>query len=184
MSRRRPLVLAALCGALALAPCLAAAAKPPHCGDQVPDFAFTDFAGGEHHLSDFSGKYVLLDFWATWCQPCLKETPNLKLALERFQSRGLVIIGMNSDKKQENARRFVRENSIPWLQSSAASTRQVLHHVLKVKWYPTLILVGPQGKILAVSEGEKPPLYGPALLKTLDQMLPPGRPCKHSREGK
>jgi hypothetical protein len=81
---------------------------------------------------------------------------------------------MNSDKKQEDAQRFVRENNIPWLQSSAASTKQVLRHVLKVKWYPTLILVGPQGKILAVSEGEKPPLYGPALLKTLEQTLPPG----------
>jgi thiol-disulfide isomerase/thioredoxin len=175
MSRRRPPVLAALFGALVLAPCLAAAEKQPHRGDRVADFAFTDFAGAEHHLSDFSGKYVLLDFWATWCQPCLKESPDLKQARERFQARGLVIIGMNSDKKQQNAQRFVRENNIPWLQASAASTKQVLRHVLKVKWYPTLILVGPQGRILAVSEGEKPPLYGPAILKTLDQTLPPGR---------
>jgi thiol-disulfide isomerase/thioredoxin len=174
MSRRRPVVLAALFGALALTPCLVAAEKQPHPRDQVADFAFTDFAGAEHHLSEFSGKYVLLDFWATWCQPCLKEAPDLKQAREKFGPRGLVIIGMNSDKKQEDAQRFVRENNIPWLQSSAASTKQVLRHVLKVKWYPTLILVGPQGKILAVSEGEKPPLYGPALLKTLEQTLPPG----------
>jgi thiol-disulfide isomerase/thioredoxin len=174
MSRRRSLVLSALCGALALAPRVAAAEKQPHRGDQVADFAFTDFT--EHHLSDFSGKYVLLDFWATWCQPCLKETPDLKQARQRFQPRGLVIIGMNSDKKQKNAQRFVRENNIPWLQSSAKSTKQVLHHVLKIKWYPTLILVGPQGRILAISEGEKPPLYGPALLQTLDQTLPSDHP--------
>jgi thiol-disulfide isomerase/thioredoxin len=173
-SRSRGLVFALL-GTLALAPCLAAAAKQPRRGDPVADLAFTDFSGAEHHLSDFSGKYVLLDFWATWCKPCLQETPDLKKARERFESRGLVIIGMNSDKKKENAERFVRENEIPWLQSSAESTNQVLHHVLKVKWYPTLILVGPDGKILAVSEGEKPPLYGPALLETLEKTLPAGR---------
>ena len=60
-------------------------------------------------------------------------------------------------------------------QPSAASTKQVLHHVLKGKWCPTLVLLGPDGKILAVSEGDKPPLYGPSLLKTLEEALPPGR---------
>ena len=160
---------------LALAPPHGLAAREPRPGDQVPDFAFADFSGAQHHLSDFAGKYVLLDFWATWCQPCLKETPDLKRAHEQFSSRGLVIVGMNSDKKQEAAQRFVRENDIPWVQSSADSTGQIIHHVLKVKWYPTLILLGPDRKILAVSMGEKPPLYGPALLKTLDQTLPAGR---------
>jgi thiol-disulfide isomerase/thioredoxin len=175
MTRRRGLLLLALAGAMAFAPSLSAAAQEPRPGDQVADFSFTDFAGAEHHLSDFSGKYVLLDFWATWCQPCLKEIPDLKAAGERFQSRGLVIIGMNSDKKLEKAQRFVQENGVPWLQSSAESTKQVIHHVLKVQWYPTLILLGPQGKILAVSVGEKASLYGPALLKTLEQTLPPGQ---------
>jgi thiol-disulfide isomerase/thioredoxin len=175
MNRKIALFWPALLVAMALAPGQRAAAKQPQPGDPVTDFAFTDFAGTEHHLSDFSGKYVLLDFWATWCKPCLQETPGLKRARQQFESRGLVIIGMNSDKKQENAEQFVRENSIPWLQSSPQSTKQVLHHVLKVKWYPTLILVGPEGKILAISEGEKPPLYGPALLDTLEKALPSGQ---------
>ena len=173
-SRRRWLVFALL-GTAVLAPCLAAAGKQPRRGDQVADFAFTDFAGAEHHFSEFSGKYVLLDFWATWCKPCLQETPGLKRALDRFQPRGLVILGMNSDKKQESAEKFVSENEIPWLQSTPESTKQVLRHALKVKWYPSLILVGPDGRILAVSEGEKPPLYGPALMDTLEKTLPAGR---------
>lgn len=70
----------------------------------------------------------------------------------------------------------MQEKGIPWLQSSSPSTNRVIQHVLRVQWYPTLILLGPQGKIRAVSLGEKPPLYGPSLLKTLEQMLPPGHP--------
>jgi thiol-disulfide isomerase/thioredoxin len=176
MTPPRCLILLALVGGLALVSFPCAAEQEPHAGDQVADFAFTDFAGNQHHLSDFAGQYVLLDFWATWCQPCLHEVPDLKQAYEQFRSRGLLIIGMNSDKKLEKAQRFVQENNIPWLQSSYISTNQVTHHVLKVQWYPTLILLGPQGKILAVSFGEKPPLYGPPLLNTLEQILPPGHP--------
>jgi len=172
MIQRAKHLFPALLVVLALAPSLCEAAHEPRRGDLVQDFAFSDFSGVQHHLSDFAGKYVLLDFWATWCQPCLRETPDLKQARERFTSRGLVILGMNSDEKQDSAQRFVRENEISWLQSSAASTESIIHHVLKVKWYPTLILLGPDGRILAVSVGEKPPLYGPALLKTLEQTLP------------
>lgn len=176
MTPPRCFLLLALVGGITSAHLLSAAEQGPHAGDQVADFAFTDFEGCQHHLSDFGGQYVLLDFWATWCQPCLSEVPDLKQAVTQFQSRGLVIIGMNSDKKLEKAQRFVQEKGIPWLQSSSPSTNQVIHHVLNVPWYPTLLLLGPHGKILAVSLGEKPPLYGPALLKTLDQMLPPRHP--------
>jgi thiol-disulfide isomerase/thioredoxin len=175
MTRRYHLLCAALLFTAALVSGVSAPGREPRSGDQVPDFAFTDFAGAEHHFSEFSGKYVLLDFWATWCKPCLQETPGLKRALDRFQPRGLVILGMNSDKQQESAAKFVRANEIPWLQSSPESTKEILHRALKVKWYPTLILVGPEGRILAVSEGEKPPLYGPALMDTLDKTLPPGQ---------
>ena len=174
MTPPRCLMLLALVGGMALVSSPSAAEQEPHAGDQVADFAFTDFAGNKHHLSDFAGQYVLLDFWANWCQPCLNEVPDLKQAVERFRSRSLMIIGMNSDKNLEKAQRLVQEKSFSWLQSSSPSTNQVIHHVLKIKWYPTLILLGPQGKILAVSSGEKPPLYGASLLKTLEQMLPPG----------
>jgi len=170
---RRRTSLVVLVGALALGPSLCAAGRLPHTGERVEDFAFTDFAGTQHRLSDYAGHYVLLDFWATWCQPCLKEIPELKVASQKFQARGLVIIGMNSDKKIEKALQYVQDYAITWLQSSPSSTQEILKHSLKVKWYPTLILLGPQAKILVISEGENAPLYGSELLKTLDQALPP-----------
>jgi thiol-disulfide isomerase/thioredoxin len=172
MKRRRNLWALALVAAVALAPSLSAKSRKPRRGDQVADFTFRDFSGRPHHLSEFAGRYVLLDFWATWCPPCLKEIPTLQEARRRFQSRGLVIIGMNSDKQLARAQQFVGGHHIPWLQSSPESTRQVLRHVLKIRWYPSLILLGPQGTILAVSLDEKPPLYGDSLLKTLDRTLP------------
>lgn len=175
MKRRFPVLIAAWLLTMALAPLPCRAARAPRAGDVVADFSFVDFSGAQHRLSDFRGRYVLLDFWATWCQPCLKEVPDLKRAREDFSARGLMILGMNSDRKMEAARRFVQENQLPWLQSSAPSTKYVIHHVLKVKWYPTLVLLSPGRKILAVSTGTKPPLYGASLLGTLDKMLPAAR---------
>lgn len=176
MKGRFPIFAAALLLVVSVVSSPALAAHKPRAGDSVKDFSFVDFSGRQHRLSDFSGKFVLLDFWATWCQPCLKEIPDLKRARAQFQSRGLVILGMNSDRKIEAARRFVIENNLPWLQSSPASTKYIVHHVLKVKWYPALVLLDPTRRILAVSAGMVPPLYGPVLLKTLNQTLPSGIP--------
>ena len=109
--------LLVLVATLALTPYLNAGERDPHPGDKLVDFAFTDFSGQQHHRYDFAGHYVLLDFWATWCQPCLQEIPGLLQASQQFRSRGLVIIGMNSDKSVEKAGKFVQEKNIPWLQT-------------------------------------------------------------------
>jgi len=153
-------------------PSLLAAAQETGAGEQVADFTFTDFGGKQHRLSDYSGSYVLLDFWATWCGPCVKEVPVLKKAGELYQERGLQILGMNSDQKVEKAREFVQKNQIPWLQSAPQSTRQIIHGPLQVKWYPTMILLNPQHKILFVSGNGQPILTGRKLLKKLDELLP------------
>ncbi len=145
----------------------------PEVGATLSDFTFTDFAGGQHRLSDFSGRYVLLDFWATWCGPCLREVPVLKKADLLYQHRGLEILGMDSDAKVEKARKFVKRNRIPWLQSAPQSTKQIISSELKVKWYPTLILLDPQRKIVLISGDGRPTLKGRTLLEKLDQILPP-----------
>ena len=66
-------------------------------GSQVPDFEFTDFNGKQRRLAEYRGHYVLLDFWATWCSPCLADIPHLKEIYLKYRGKGFEIIGMDSE---------------------------------------------------------------------------------------
>jgi peroxiredoxin len=148
----------------------------PLAGMKVPDFSFTDFAGHQHLLSDFHGHYVLMEFWATWCAPCLHEVPVLKKARELYHSRGLEILGLDSDQSLEKAQRFVMRDQIPWLQADPESTKTIIKNDLKITWYPALILLDPRRKILLVSGNGRTPLAPKELLSALDRQLPPRLP--------
>lgn len=167
------MVFAALLVVAVFAPAWSLGVQKPRPGDRVPDFSFTDFNGENHQLSDYAGRYLLLDFWATWCGPCVKEVPVLKKATELFRSRGLRILGMNSDEKIEKARKFLEKNRVSWPQSAPQSTKKIVDADLKVKWYPTMILLDPQRRIVFVSGDGKRILKGKKLLNKLDKVLPP-----------
>ena len=173
MSRRIYLVVAALLAATVFAPARSLGAQKPRPGDPLPDFAFSDFGGKKHHLSEYSGHYLLLDFWATWCRPCVKEVPILKQAENLYRERGLIILGLNSDEKVEKAREFLAKKDVSWPQSAPPSTKEIADGALNVKWYPTMILLDPQRKIVFVSGNGKKIFKGKKLLKTLDDILPP-----------
>jgi len=162
--------------ALLLAASSFAAGNRPQVGEVVQDFAFTGLDGKGHQLSEFGGHYVLLEFWATWCEPCVHEIPVLKKARELYGKRGLEILGMNSDRSLEKAQKFVSKNQVPWPQAEPQSTKALIKQELKVKWYPTMILLDPQRKILLVSGNGKNPLEGEQLLKELDRLLPSSTP--------
>ena len=66
-------------------------------GAELPDFTFSDFDGKKHKLSEFRGKFVLIDFWATWCKPCLADIPHLKELSEKYKDKGFEILGMDSE---------------------------------------------------------------------------------------
>ena len=150
-------------------------------GCRLPDFGFSGLDGRRYRLSDFSGHYVLLDFWATWCSICLEEEPTLRKAYERFRGRGLEIVGLDSDKHPAKALKYLTEHQLPWPQSATASTKNVLDHVLKVEWYPTMVLLNPEGKILFVTGNGRSFLRGKKLLETLDKLLPRDSSFKSKR---
>ncbi|MFQ5701924.1 MAG: redoxin domain-containing protein [Acidobacteriota bacterium] len=83
-------------------------------GKPAPDFSALTLDGGEIALSSLRGKVVLLDFWATWCQPCIDEMPSLRSAYDRWHDQGFDIIGVNMDDDLEQVRRFVMEHELPW----------------------------------------------------------------------
>jgi peroxiredoxin len=89
--------------------------KEAPAGNKAPDFTLMDLNGREVRLSDFSGKVVLVDFWATWCPPCRAEVPHFKDLYEAYKSRGFEIVGIALDSGGANVvGPFVRENGITY----------------------------------------------------------------------
>ncbi|MCA1815456.1 MAG: redoxin domain-containing protein [Acidobacteria bacterium] len=143
-------------------------------GSELPDFQFTDFRGKKRQLSEFKGKYVLIDFWGLWCPACRHELPYLRAAYSRFQARGFEIIGMNTDEPEivSQIKGQLEKQGMTW----AEATRESIIGVIKsyrIHYFPSTLLVGPDGKIISLSQRNQPDLRGPDLLKSLDRLLPP-----------
>jgi len=83
-------------------------------GNAAPDFTLTDLEGNEVSLADFQGKYVFLDFWASWCSPCRNESPNMVKAYEEFGGENFEIVGVSLDKTAEPWRKAVEEDNMTW----------------------------------------------------------------------
>jgi thiol-disulfide isomerase/thioredoxin len=136
-------------------------------GKEIDDCPFTDFEGRQRNISEFRGNYLLLDFWATWCAPCVAEIPTLKAAYDRFKDRRFAILGIDNDDDPAPARKLVAERGVGWPQATLASIKDRL----KVYAFPTTILLDPAGKI--ISMGANGELRGKNLEITLEKVLPP-----------
>jgi thiol:disulfide interchange protein DsbD len=137
---------------------------------EVPEFSFTDFDGKAHKFSEFHGRVVLLDFWATWCKPCLADIPHLKELYAKYRAQGFEIIGMDSEtlgqdeetpdpefakQRDERARQIVTTRGASWVHATAETAVPVAMRVFDVKLLPAKILIDEQGKIVARVEETK-----------------------------
>lgn len=131
-------------------------------GNVAPAFMLKDLDGKTFDSSKLKGKYYVLDFWATWCKPCMMAMPHVKEMNDKYKDTGkLVVIGINCDKNADKVKSVVAKNNMDWLQllSKNKETDYDLADVYGIKYLPTLIIVSPEGKIVKRLVNDKEALF-------------------------
>lgn len=121
-------------------------------GSPAPEFALNDVNGQPVKLSDFRGKYVLLDFWASWCGPCRRENPNLVKAYDAYKDKGFTILGISLDKPGDKDKwlEAIRKDGLRWTQvSDLKAWESEVAKLYEVNAIPMNFLISPEGKIIA-----------------------------------
>ena len=84
-------------------------------GEQAPDFTVPAFPSGSLHLKNYQGQIVVLTFWATWCPPCVEETPSLEQFAEKMRDQGVIVLSVSVDENQKALQDFVQKNHVSFL---------------------------------------------------------------------
>ena len=116
----------------------------------APDFVTHDLKGKEVRLSDFKGKYLLLDFWASWCRPCRQRAAELKAIYDQLQTRGITVCGLSMDKNKAQWEAATKEDGIIWTNTGELKPfkENTIAADYKVSQLPTMFLIDPDGKII------------------------------------
>lgn len=116
-------------------------------GQTAYGFTMNNELGKAVELASFRGKYVLIDFWASWCGPCIASFPKLKEVYEQYKNKGFEIVGISTDKSESAWHTAVKKYLNPWPQ--LRDTQNIANKYFAVKVLPTTYLIDPDGKIIA-----------------------------------
>ncbi len=144
-------------------------------GKPAPDFSLTLFDGRNIRLSDFRGKVVFLNFWASWCPPCRAEARLLEQSWQRYKDQGVVFLGIDMQDTEEAARRFIQEFGVTYMNGRDPNNRIAIDygvygipesffvdkdgritykHIGELNWETILVKVGEAARSIASTEGK------------------------------
>ena len=133
-------------------------------GVTAPDFTLKDLQGKDLTLSSLRGKYVVLDFWGSWCGWCIKGIPDMKKYYEKYKDR-MEILGVDCNDTEEKWKAAVEKHELPWLHVRNTDEADITVKY-GIQGYPTKIVIDPEGKVAKIVVGEDPAFY-----KYLDELF-------------
>jgi peroxiredoxin len=143
-----------------------AVAKINPIGSEIADFAETDTAGNRVKISSFRGKYVLIDFWASWCRPCRMENPNVVAAFNKYHQKNFTVLGVSLDQAKEAWLNAIKMDGLTWTHiSDLKGWNNEVAAQFKITSIPQNILIDPKGVIIAKN------LRGEDLNKKLEELF-------------
>ena len=124
--------------------------KPVSVGQTAPEFELPSPEGKVVKLSDFKGKYLLLDFWASWCAPCREENPNIVTQYHAFKDKGFTVLGVSLDDNKDAWLKAIKDDKLSWAHVSELKRWDgQVPNQYKVEGIPASFILDPSGKIVA-----------------------------------
>jgi len=140
--------------------------NPAAVGKEAPEFVLPDTKGKMVRLSSFKGKYLLLDFWASWCGPCRQESPNVVRAYNKYKGKNFEILSVSLDNKKDDWLKAIEKDQLTWTHvSDLNSWESTVVRLYHVEGIPATFLLDPNGVVVARD------LRGNALDQKLEELL-------------